>query len=103
MNWKEIVEKYPKSHKMAMDYISGKTKDIFWYPNNRWLLDFFDGNDIIISIQGFINDENIKIFDYCIQERNTLNGMAGDWFNDRSKCEAKAFIKAFEILENKLS
>ena len=126
MNYKKIQEKYPKAfaefekwwcgdmcffvfaqhgnivtyRKKRGDYDSDRQ-----FTNIRELYDFFDGQDIYISIahgSGLTKNNNnpfqVKVgIESVFREENALN------FPTRPLAEEAAFKKAFEELEKKLS
>lgn len=115
MNWNEIKEKYPKAfHKMHQWHY----KDLAYkkpYPPivikeynrlqerdaNRFLYDFFDEQDIYISI----NVNMFMMFDWSIITTPDVSVFIQSDFdyNFRTEAEKSAFLKAFKILENKLN
>jgi hypothetical protein len=100
MNWKSIKKKYPKAFKLL-----DKTVDIFW--DCRFLYDFFDEQGIIIQIKFFWKAEILKKkwsyeisndFEY-IYSSNLNDSIT---YSNRIEAEEQAFLKAFEILEEKI-
>ena len=90
-----IKEKYPKAEELADNW--GDTHTIDWRQSDRWLYDFFDEQGIYVIINRSPADNeffwSIDIDkDFC----------DGDYTNTRTEAEEQAFIKAFEILEDKL-
>ena len=108
MNWEKIREKYPKAwdlliinhatHNAWGEIDSPEVWDISKITSweLRHLYDFFDEQGIIIEIKWYKTDfrYNIWFNDYVrnAQHRKT-----------RTEAEEQAFLKAFEILEEKLS
>jgi len=104
MNWNLIKEKYPKAEELADNW--GDTHTIDWRQSDRWLYDFFDSQGIYVWITPpFGTDEGLDIFDGEIRlvngdylfERISICGT-----KTRTEAEEVAFLKAFEILEEKL-
>ena len=97
-NWNEIKEKYPKAYHKSQQWF-GKLRDIITW---RHLYDFFDEQKLIIQI-GYWADELKYWFDIYepLMEDGHCSGN-GEEYNTRTEAEEQAFIKAFEILENKL-
>ena len=97
MNWTLIKEKYPKIDKRLTKWVMSKG-DMYSF-NDRDLYDFFDEQGIRIAI--YIDKE---FYNY------SLNDIEGYMFaiddegvsHSRAKAEEQAFLKAFEILEDKL-
>ena len=93
MNWNLIKEKYPKAHKYLFDHC----KVAIDIDKSRFLYDFFDEQGIYVIINRSPADNeffwSIDIGkDFC----------DGDYTNTRTEAEEQAFLKAFEILEDKL-
>ena len=89
MNWKIIKEKYPKAYELALKNSNPAFCD-------RLLYDFFDSQGIYAIINRSPADNeffwSIDIGkDFC----------DGDYTNTRTEAEEQAFLKAFEILEDK--
>ncbi len=118
LNFKEIKEKYPKSYKLLVDWTKGtllsfqrmimgdlkqenlpeisdemgeKALEGFIKVNYRLLFDFFDRNDMNISI--IYDGEGLFSF--------RVGGIVGGSAESRTEVEIDAFNKAFEQLENK--
>jgi len=112
MNWKEIFEKYPKAvmkcyHKGIVSIIREKdTKEITDINlsivnqsyNLRNLYDFFDENEIYCCvIPGFQLGTGKLVFQIFIMHYED-----GYELDSRKLAEDFMFLKAFEILEQKL-
>lgn len=119
MNWNEIKEKHPESwNKLRewreyIDYC--ETQDdlghyitdgvhrvgVWIYFNKRDLYDFFDKQNIYISI----NVNMFMMFDWSIITAPDISiSIQSDFdYNLRTEAEKQAFLKAFEILEDKLN
>ena len=103
MNWTLIKEKYPKAEELADNW--GDTHTIDWRQSDRWLYDFFDEQGIYINI----SREYLWEGEYDTNPRREWQGFieyepsseATDFYNTRTEAEEQAFIKAFEILEDK--
>lgn len=97
MNWNEIKKDYPKSFDLL-----DKAVDIHWeleperYQRLRFLYDFFDELGIYIIIGHSPAD---KEFFYTIDI--DMNCIDGDYYKTRYEAEEQAFLKAFEILEDR--
>jgi hypothetical protein len=111
MNWKEINKKYPNAVDVLCDWLNIiKTPDAKkniglmqiseLFHTTRRLYDFFDKEDIYISV--YLKDyisHNVWWTDICAFGRP----IALKTLNSRSAAEKQAFLKAFEILEEKLN
>lgn len=122
MNWQEIKEKYPKAfvlmHNFQHKELAYKEpyppivlKDLSRFQENygiRFLYDFFDGEGIWISImRNHYYEDNMdnslhEFFDWSItvDSEYVADGEVEEL--TRTEAEEQAFLKAFEILENKL-
>jgi hypothetical protein len=110
MNWENIKAKYPKAfyshHKWSYDencaYPEGKyppivLKELLRY-NLRNLYDFFDGEGIRINVESMMGDKAMfrtHVYSLFAPTEDST------WCYARTEAEEQAFIKAFEILENK--
>lgn len=115
MDYKEIKEKYPKAWAAFVNW--GFTKSFFSdllfgdinkfeetimsnSKPNRELYDFFDGSRLFV-----VPTLGSEVFDFGF---SIMNGNREyiycnyAFYNTREKAEEAAFIKAFEILEEKL-
>jgi len=106
MNWTLIKEKYPKAHKKLgewLDWDKHLEKYQHLLHNDRDLYDFFDEQDLIIEISYFPEQGE---FAFDIMKYGMPNGcslMGNDvGIKTRTEAEEQAFLKAFEILEDKL-
>lgn len=88
--------------------ISG-TWDAYTEYDNRRLYDFFDSNEIYIEVSPQYNfgDEKVnpKYWEWTIHNGELFSQgyhNEGDYSDTRKTAETKAFIKAFELLQNKL-
>ena len=105
MNWKEITDKYSWVTTMAASFKAvQEDKD-----DPRWLYDFFDSNDICVSIYGMWDeicflgyDAEIVLMDFDIGNPKRYDVVGETYFVSRTEAEEAAFNKAFEILEDKL-
>lgn len=95
MNFNLIKEKYPK----AFSFWIKSELSMMDVKNDRHLYDFFDEQGICIAVYPFFNH-----FIWKIHLPETLNPFIdGDRkYDSRTEAEEQAFLKAFEILENKL-
>ena len=114
MDWKEIKEKYPKALELCSGWLH-KKRNIF-FDNNinefstfmsdarrfhiRDLFDFFDNNDIIISVM-YCHHNSIQTNKgyFCVINQTAYTNTRGA----RRLAKKEAFEKAFEILNNKLN
>lgn len=117
--WKEISEKYPKGFLFLNLWLAGITdpieddKELFTYEyfiqeyltawedypwNWRNLYDFFDKNEIWIQIALFEDSDDIGLMWFQAEINYKPNGA----YLDRQEAEKAAFMKAFEVLEEKL-
>ncbi len=111
MNWKEIEKNCPLAYEMFI----GEPADETWIANaysrepthtmmdgfefhQRMLFDFFDENKIFIDIDHEFGED----WTFCIDQRGTGHSGDEECFDSREKAEARAFIEAFKILNNKL-
>jgi len=115
MNWQEkfvqiIIKQYPKSIAlMRGNFKSSQIWKLQYMSNPRLLYDFFDGQDIYIEIERDYDyvgrcGEEIKYTDtwnYNLVNQYGAIGYGED-FTTRTLAEEQAFLKAFEILEDKL-
>lgn len=111
MNWNEIQDKYPKSYESYLNWNCAKSPDCpsveCYQASDRDLYDFFDEEGIYIEI---LIDRTMEakfcysIYTYNkydeIEWTNKLNQNYSDLEYTRKKAETRAFLKAFEILEN---
>ena len=116
MNWNKIKEKYPKAHKLLIVWMSDDYCDIdFEFVNDSWkgallepytwedrrLYDFFDSNEIIITIKYYLG------WGYQINNHSNEAGwtqmyeIVKNEYKTRIGAEQMAFKKAFELLEIK--
>lgn len=110
MNWNLIKEKYPKvadkliKHYQIDDSLIGYRYFMEDYLR-RNLYDFFDGEGIIIEI-GFspgnkvLPGDTVFYYDFCIDDFPVAESK--DYYKTRTEAEEQSFLKAFEILEEKL-
>ena len=117
MNWKEIKEKYPKGYDSAkMWWIdeAGLSQFQDFNPcsgvnvNDRYLYDFFDEQGIFINVvrmwyfEDTIENSLHEFFDWeIIVEREFVSDSEVEE-PTRTEAEEQAFIKAFELLEQRL-
>ena len=110
MNFKQISKKYPKAwdrfkekETFNWDFSDYSIEDMCaWIGANyhlRDLYDFFDSEGIVIEI-AFDYDNNT--FYSSIEKANGVSLFTSVDCTTRSEAEEAGFIKAFEILENKL-
>lgn len=107
MNWNLIKEKYPKCYSLLLIFLKGmeledlQTTSVHPITKMRFLYDFFDeqGTYINILLFGKVG------WTWDIRDRD-FHVLAQPEFNDtkftRVEAEAQAFLKAFELLEEKL-
>ena len=109
MNWKEIKKKYPKAWILLKEWF-GYKKNItinmelskIFMPERK-LYDFFDKQKIIIEIGiGYNFNENKYILNEWSYDIIDCDIENEGQYNSRLEAEEVAFLKAFEILENKL-
>ena len=98
IDWKKIKQDCPKAW--------GKIKTYNFQTNSRTLYDFFDEQGI--NVFPMINIETLlfsyEIWDQKNQESFVYNDDVDEWnFKNRKQAEQAAFLKAFEILEEKLN
>ena len=112
MNWKEIKEKCPRAFKFYTKKYGFVDTEIA--QNNlllmlgddldRRLYDFFDEQGIIIDIAPTfskkVNGKTEFYIDWWIDDMPAAESNKN--YKTRAEAEEQAFIKAFEILENKL-
>jgi len=117
MNWKEIKKKYTRARKLldswkyegletdCMSWVDkyGCGEDVF---NIRDLYDFFDEQGIYIQISPKCTINNSVLYLPYIWGMYKENSIDFDQHlqegDNRTKAEKTAFLKAFEILEEKL-
>ena len=124
LNWKEIKEKCPKAWDKLFEMFSdGIIENFIEFENegffysdiirfedkapslmSRILYDFFDENDLVVTI-GYWSEEQMPFYwdiaKWGMPASVSLSSNAD--FNGRTEAETEAFNKAFEILENKLT
>jgi hypothetical protein len=97
MNWQEVIDKYFCSYMRLVGNNNKPPKNI------RDLYDFFDEQGIIIEIGVDWTMEPKYCYrvirDYWGDDRQRK---WSDLFYKRTQAEEQAFLRAFEILENKL-
>jgi len=107
MNWTEIEKKYSKAFELACVYFRhdiSKLDNEFDFTE-RDLYDFFDEQGIMCYIEF---DVNQQIWFWMIVEKQydgkwSGGGVGGGEPEERKKAEKYGFLKAFEILEDKLN
>lgn len=104
MNWKKIKDKYPKAFKEGQDWWvahAEKYEPAFLFNiGNRFLYDFFDEQGIYIeACVPLSGDEGINAFGWMIYPRGVLSDFE---YKTRIEAEEQAFLKAFELLEQRL-
>lgn len=106
MNWQEIKEKYPRSYNLIYQQAREYANVLYESPI-RWLYDFFDEQGISVTIDWSHSEKptigidwyyEITDFGLPAQIFECVNVYAGN----RTEAEEQAFLKAFEILEEKL-
>jgi len=120
MNWEKIKKKYPKAHKefgiwadkdgqycdIDLEYLwifepaICKTLNHVYY-NDRDLYDFFDERGIMIEIKPPWAESESDFWDFDIIFDGIDDFLKPHWKN-RIEVEKAAFLKALEILEDKL-
>lgn len=107
-NGVEIKKLYPKTYKILTDYMSDKAGisgmmdeetilGVLLYSPRIVLFDFFDTNKILV------NTEAVKDgWHYNVQAQN-IQLVSNQAFENRLRAEIPGFMKAFEILEQKLN
>lgn len=119
MNWQEIKEKYPNASKLYQNFGGWSHEDkIKAYLKDevlrRDLYDFFDEQNIFINVSQEYQytrevDEDGRNshyvpdgWDWDIHDRAYYLATSKALSKSRKEAEQQAFLKAFEILENKL-
>jgi hypothetical protein len=105
MNWQKIKEDCPKVLQKLLDDKNWVMQEHTVCYNHEWdsfvsirdLYDFFDEQDIVIVIN-YYSETGAFIAEIWVGGNNELDAP----FKSRTEAETQAFIKAFEILENKL-
>ena len=106
MNWKEIKKKYPKAYKELTNCFGYKNETAIeisltvYY--NRNLYDFFDEKGIYIVVHPDILNEVFFIWIIFDEKNRAYQCNPEKFVNNRQEAERAAFLKAFEILEQKL-
>lgn len=119
--WREIKEQYPKAFKIFWDWIitydeicdydieclenrilvlGGCDFTEFVHFNKGDLYSFFDQLGLIIRVAPIFDSEHDKVvyqWQYMINEQEEFSPGG----NSRPTCEEKAFLKAFELLNEK--
>jgi hypothetical protein len=100
MKLTEIIKKYPRSYRKFendyYDYILLDDNRGYKLVSNRMMYDFFDKHKIFV----FIIPCNDNMFMYHINHNNLIDREQP--FVNRKDAEKEAFLKAFEILEERL-
>ena len=115
MNWNLIKEKYPKAYKEGQDWWVAHAEiyepAFLFNIGNRFLYDFFDEQGVVVEVVfAYNNTDEIYWFEYYIYKNGVLQFCSMDEPDyeepyktiTRTEAEEQAFIKAFEILEDKL-
>ena len=110
MNWSGVKEKYPKTwdklYNSEFDFYFNKDRDR--NDSNRFLYDFFDEQGIYINVvrmwyfEDTIENSLHEFFDWEIIVEREFVGDSEVEEPTRTEAEEQAFIKAFEILEDRL-
>jgi hypothetical protein len=100
--FREKIKKYPKAYDAWVTYNQAKygtapSKDAYWLLMVGSLYDFFDRKGIYIIVNRSPADRE---FFWSIDI--DVDYYDGDYTATRTEAEEQAFIKAFEILEDKL-
>ena len=121
MNWRKVKKDCPKAFEVFLNWLEyydntdkNKAKPIFYLEmrfilgSERELYDFFDEQEIIVMIwhraSGVVCVE-ADTWNFKIDKKNgriLKDGRTGPQYKVRPKAERAAFIKAFELLEQKL-
>ena len=127
MNFEEIKKKYPKAFKKFRNYeLLGSSffcedltdrKDLMWRWRNKLLInyhdrdlyDFFDKQDIIVQTAKLLTTNKIKwgwvisVVYRLTEDDIDSNAYYSERYSYTSRIEAEeeAFMKAFELLEDK--
>ena len=112
MNWTERQKKYPKSIVLIKKWLHlkldkegdfGLNQISKLFHTERRLFDFFDGEGIIIYIYDSMPWCAEKIFSCTIswEEKEERKSYYVYEFKTRTEAEESAFLKAFEILEQR--
>lgn len=115
LQWALIKEKYPKAYTLLTkdgaysiheDGLFEWVEEYSYLYPLRDLYDFFDENEIIIGIMwtpgGNVLPSEYMVFayDFCIDGLPAFESKG--YYKTRTEAEEQAFLKAFEILEDKL-
>ena len=95
MNWREIQKKYPKAFDILIDWRMLSTVGM------RDLYDFFDGEGIYVSIECSGGCGEYRIDYEWVDYDKGDELVKSDWMLNRKIAEEAAFLKAFEILEQR--
>jgi len=107
-NWRQIENKYPKAYALWMQFDSPEAKICVTY---RDLYDFFDEQDIWIEVipcsTGFTAAvhylrNNVRTNRFLDTKNKWSFSGRMKTLKTRAEAEEAAFLKAFEILEEKL-
>ena len=106
MNWTEIQKKYPKGYKKACKRYGVKDivtilEERLLHIDNRYLYDLFDGEGIYVSIECSGGCGEYRIDYEWVDYDKGDELVKSDWMLNRKIAEEAAFLKAFEILENR--
>ena len=104
MNWNLIKEKYPKAYKEGQDWWVAHAEiyepAFLFNVGNRFLYDLFDEQGIVIGIEVLYYDGFWFTPTITVMWDTDTNMKIGS--QSRTEAEEQAFLKAFEILEDKL-
>lgn len=118
MEWSMISVKYPEAWKLLIDFHdSDENVGLIDHPTvwawegtdiSAWelrhLYDFFDGENIYCQcMPKQALDDSVWFIGYIWSDVYEVNEYVEEEYNSRSELEYRAFLKAFEILEEKLN
>lgn len=95
-DWVNISVSYPRSYAKVKQWIKSNFKE--GQDSERDLYDFFDENGITILLTCEF-DFGFEILEHRYESIIEVK----KWYNSRKEAESAAFIRAFEILEQKLN
>ena len=100
MNWQENYQFYPKAWELFQGWWGENYPQFDWLMCNRELYDFFDEQGIYLEVYVVGISDKFKAtkwnYDIANEQVDYLD------YNSRTEAEEQAFLKAFEILEDRL-
>ena len=101
MKWIEIKEKYPKAFKLLES--QKNFVKVLSRQNMRLLYDFFDENEIYVQVDPKCAlDWSVWFVGYIWAIKPDINEYIEEENQSRTIVEKATFMKAFELLEEKL-